>query len=98
MKWNTESINSICMLRETIKIDKWSFGTHVECMDLEIYKGFRFFGKGMLDIRLHQKPENKFLCLPAKSGQELHSHFQLREWGAKKMGLIKFLRNQLFSH
>ena len=28
-------INQFNLLRETIKIDKWSYGTHVEYMDLE---------------------------------------------------------------
>ena len=38
-----------------IKIDKWSYGTHAEYMDLEIYRGNRFFEKGMFDIWLYQK-------------------------------------------
>ena len=46
------------------QIDKWSYGTHVES---------RFFEKGIFDIRLHQKPENKFLDLPAKSGHKKHT-------------------------
>ena len=33
-----------------IKIDQWSYGTHVEYMLLEIYRGSRFFEKGMFDI------------------------------------------------
>ena len=33
-------------------------------MDVEIYKGSRFFACGKMDIKLHQKKENKFLYLP----------------------------------
>ena len=42
-------------------------------MDVEIYRGSRFFEKGMFNIRLHQKPKNKFLYLPAKRGHERHT-------------------------
>ena len=37
-------------LRETITIDKFSFGNSVEFMDLYIYKGDEFFVTGKLDI------------------------------------------------
>ena len=36
-------------LRETIKIDKWSFCNHVEYMDLYIYKGDKFYSHGFLE-------------------------------------------------
>ena len=42
-------------------------------MDLEIYRGSRFFEKVMFVICLQQKPENKFLYLPDKSGHERHT-------------------------
>ena len=60
-------INQFNLLRETIKIDKWSYGTHIQYIDLEIYRGARFFEKRMFEIHLHQKPENKFLYFPAKA-------------------------------
>ena len=34
-------------LRKTITIDKWSFGNHVEYMDLFIYKGDKFYSSGI---------------------------------------------------
>ena len=57
-------INQFNLLRKTIKIDKWSYGTHMEYIDVNIQK-VEVFEKGMFDIRLHQKPENRFLYLPA---------------------------------
>ena len=41
-------------------------------MDLDIYKGSRFYEQGIFDIGLHQKPENKFLYLPGNSGHTKH--------------------------
>ena len=64
--------------------------THVEYMDLEIYRGSRCFEKGMFGIRLHQKPENKFLYLPDKSGHERHTISNYVSVGANKTGYIKF--------
>ena len=61
------------MLRETIKIDNWTFGTRVEYMDLDMYKGSRFYECGIFDVGLHQKPENKFLYLPDNSGHDKHT-------------------------
>ena len=40
VKYWIDQFNS---LRKTITIDKWSFGNHVEFMDLYIYKGQKFF-------------------------------------------------------
>ena len=45
----------------------------MEYMDLEIFKGSRFFTCGKLDIKLHQKKENKFLYLPYHSGHAKNS-------------------------
>ena len=56
------------MLRETTKIDKWSIVTKIEYMDWEIFKGSRFYSYSKLDIKLHQKKENKILYLPEHSG------------------------------
>ena len=41
-------VNQFNLPRETIKIDKWSYGTHVRYMDLEIYRGSRFLKKECL--------------------------------------------------
>ena len=49
------------LLRESMKIDKCTFGRRVEYMDLDIYKGSRFFSCGKFDIQLHQKQQYKFL-------------------------------------
>ena len=54
-------------LREKIKIDKWSFGTRVEYMDLDIYKGSGFFEHSLFGIGLHQTPENNFFYLPGNT-------------------------------
>ena len=59
-------------LRESIKIDKWSIRNKVEYMDLEIYTGSRFFKCRKMDLKLHQKKENKFLYLPYCSGHTAH--------------------------
>ena len=61
------------MLRKSIKIDKWSIGNKVEYMDLEIFKGSRFYTCGKMDIKLHQINENKCLYLPYHSGHAEHS-------------------------
>ena len=47
VKYWIDQFNS---LRETIKIDKWSFGNYVEYMDLYIYKGDKFYESGFLDF------------------------------------------------
>ena len=60
------------MLRKTIKIDQWYFGSRVQYMDLDTYKGSRFYQYGTFDIGLHQKPENKFIYLPEKSDHAKH--------------------------
>ena len=88
-------INQFNLLRDTIKIDRWSYGTHVE-FNLEMFSGSRFFEKGMFDIRLHQKPENKFLYLPAKSGYEPHtiSNYvsgELKKYARSNANKINFL-------
>jgi hypothetical protein len=39
----------------------------VDFMDLTVYKGERFKATGVLDIKVYQKPMNKYLYLPFKS-------------------------------
>ena len=66
-------INRFNTLRESITIDKWSIGNKIKYMDLEIFKGFNFHISSKLDLKLHQKKENKFLYLPYQSGHPIHS-------------------------
>ena len=62
-------------LRETVKIDEWSFGNHVEYMDLYIYiyKGDKFYSHGFLDFRIFQKEINRYMYIPQKSGHISHT-------------------------
>ena len=41
-------IEKFNLLRKSIKMNKWYFGTRVECMDLDTYKGTRFYECGKL--------------------------------------------------
>ena len=52
-------ISQFNSLRKTITIDKWSFGNHVEFMDLYIYKGDKFYTSGILDFKIFQKDINR---------------------------------------
>ena len=64
---------SVKFAKRNHQIDKWAYGTHVEYMDLEIYRG-TYFEKGMFDIRLHQKPEKiNSNIYKLKSGHEPHT-------------------------
>ena len=47
-------ITQFNMLRDTIKIEKLMFGTRIEYMDSDIYKGSKIYECGILDIGLHQ--------------------------------------------
>ena len=60
-------------LRETITIDKWKFGNHVDYMDIYIYKGEKFFSSGFLDFRIFQKEINRYMYIPQKSGHVSHT-------------------------
>ena len=60
-------------LRETITIDKFSYGQNVDFMDLHIYKGEDFAETGKLDISIFQKKDNKYMYIPAKSGHAKHT-------------------------
>ena len=66
-------INQFNTLRKTIKIDKWSFGNHVEFMDLYIYKGNKFYDNGLLDFKIHQKEINRYMYIPYTSGHVSHT-------------------------
>ena len=60
-------------LRENIFIDKWTFGNHVACMDLYILKGNNFFDRGILSMKVYQKPENRYMYIPYKSAHPRHT-------------------------
>ena len=60
-------------LRKTITIDKWSFGNHVEFMDLYIYKGDKFYTSGILDFKIFQKDINRYISIRCKSGHVSHT-------------------------
>ena len=52
-------IKTFNMLIKSIKINKWSIGSNVEYMDLEMFKGSRFFTCGKMDIKLLQKKDKQ---------------------------------------
>jgi hypothetical protein len=60
-------------LRKSINIDKWSFGNHVEYMDLYIYKGEKIYSSLFLDFRIFQKEINRYMYIPQKSGHVSHT-------------------------
>ena len=70
VKYWIDQFNS---LRKTITIDKWSFGNHVEFMDLYIYKGEKFYTSGILDFKIFQKEINRCMYIPYKSGHVSHT-------------------------
>ena len=70
VKYWIDQFNS---LRKTITIDKWSFGNHVEFMDLYIYKGEQFFSSGILDFKIFQKEINRYIYIPFKCGHVPHT-------------------------
>jgi hypothetical protein len=51
----------------TIKITSESSRVSAVCLDVELYKGPRFAACNKLDVRLYQKPQNKYLYLPPHS-------------------------------
>ena len=66
-------IKELNTLRENIFIDKWSFGNHVACMDLYIFKGNKFHETGILSIKVYQKPEKYYIYIPYKSTHPRHT-------------------------
>ena len=63
-------IHEFNLLRETITIDKFKYGSEVDFMDLFVFKGDRFFVDEKSDVSVFQKEENKNMYIPAKSGHE----------------------------
>ena len=70
VKYWIDQFNS---LRKTITIDKWSFGNHVEFMDLYIYEGEKFYMSGTLHFQIFQKEINRYMYIPYKSGHVPHT-------------------------
>ena len=68
-------------LRKSLNINKWSFGNHVEYMDLYVYKGENFYSSVFLDFRIFQKEINRYMYIPQKSGHVSHTikNYVLRE-------------------
>lgn len=57
-------------------------------LDLEIYKGRRFFFHNLVDVKVYTKPISKFLYLHGKSNHPTHTFT-----GVVKGELIRYLRN-----
>ena len=51
----------------TFCIYKWTFGNSVAYIDLYIFKGNNFLDTGMLSIKVHHKPANRYVYIPYKS-------------------------------
>ena len=63
---------------KTINIDKWTFGNHVEYIDIYIYIYIfvyveKFYSSGFLDFRIFQKEINRYMYVPQKSGYVSHT-------------------------
>ena len=66
-------VSKFNLLRDTITIDKFSYGDSVDFMDLHIYKADNFASTGKFDISIFQKKSNKYMYIPAKSGHAKHT-------------------------
>ena len=66
-------VNQLNLLRDTVTIDKFSYGDCVEFVDLLIFRGDDFEISGKFDISVFQKEENKYMYIPAKSGHAKHT-------------------------
>ena len=68
----TRFIDMFNSLVESISLSLESFGISVNFLDLTIYKGKRFRREGRLDIKIFQKPMNKYLYLPFSTEHPVH--------------------------
>ena len=59
-------------LVESITLSLESFGSSANFLDLTIYKGKRFRKEGRLDVKIFQKPMNKYLYLPFTTDHPIH--------------------------
>ena len=66
MEWTKKDVEYWILqfndLRKSINIDKWSFGNHVEYMDVYIYKGEKFYSSGILDF-VFSKKKSTGICI-----------------------------------
>ena len=60
-------------LRESIKIDKYTWGNALDYMDMFIYKRKKFYEDGKLSVSIHQKETNKFMYIPYRSFHQRHT-------------------------
>ena len=58
-------VSQFNLLRETITIDKYSYGDYVEFMDLFIFKGDDFSTSGKFDISVFQKRRKQIYVYPS---------------------------------
>lgn len=79
-----KQLNEACNLNLTFEISN----SKAIYLDLEIYKGRRYFNEHRLDMRVYFKPTNKLLYLPATS-----HHPQAHKTGIIKGEAIRCLRN-----
>ena len=63
----TTYINTINQLHHTIKFTYELSETELTFLDITLYKGDRFDGNQILDVRTHIKPTNKQLYIHASS-------------------------------
>ena len=59
-------ISAFNNLVESIKIDKFKYGSKVEYMDLVTFSRNRFYQKGLFDIKIFQKEQNIYAGIPQK--------------------------------
>ena len=65
-------INLFNSLVSSITLSLESFGISANFLDLTIYKGNRFMREGKLDLKIYQKPLNKYLYLPFNTDHPTH--------------------------
>ena len=66
-------------LVKSIKKDKFQYHSRVEYMDLIIFKGNRFYQKGLFDIKIFQKEQNLYSYIPQKSNHKKHTIELMKE-------------------
>ena len=67
-----EFVDLFNSLVDSITLSLQSFGSSVDFLDLTIYKGKRFRREGKLDLKIFQKPMNKYLYLPFTTDHPIH--------------------------
>ena len=75
-------------LHPKLKFDFTVSNDHAEFLDLQIYKGKRFYEKNIVDLRCHQKKMNLYLYLPWHS-----FHTEAMKKSFIQTELIRYIRN-----